>query len=204
VATPAILDPGPVGGSPRAARQAEGNALVGMTLFIGSWAVLFAGLFFVYGAIRLRAPAWPPNGAPRLPLGAPAIGTVAIALASLFLESARARVRRSAPPMETALRILAAAALGAAFLGVQVAVWADLWRDGLRPESGLYASIFYALTAFHALHVAVALPALLWIAARTARGAYTSLTHVPLRLWALYLHMVAVLWGIMFVVVYLV
>jgi heme/copper-type cytochrome/quinol oxidase subunit 3 len=60
--------------------------------------------------------------------------------------------------------------------------------------------VFYGLTVFHGLHVLVGACALAALVLRSARG---QLTGVSLRLWTLYLHMVAVLWAIMFVAVYL-
>ena len=32
----------------------------GMTIFLASWMMMFAALFFVYGGVRLRAEVWPP------------------------------------------------------------------------------------------------------------------------------------------------
>jgi cytochrome c oxidase subunit 3 len=76
------------------------------------------------------------------------------------------------------------------------------WRSGLRPQSGTYASVFYGLTMFHGLHVLIGLLALAGLAARTI-GHGTTRGSLGLRLWTLYFHMVAVLWLVMFVGVFL-
>lgn len=165
----------------------ERTALLGMIIFIASWAMLFAGLFFAYGVIRLRTPAWPPSDLPQVPLLLPAVATVLLALSSAALE----RARRGPGARPVAL----AALLGLVFLGLQIVVWRDLWLGGLRPQSGTYASAFYGLTVFHALHVAVGLLALGWLLVRR--------TATAVRLWTLYWHMVGVIWGVMFVLVYL-
>lgn len=187
---------------PAAARARETNALVGMVIFVASWGVLFAGLFFSYGVIRVRATEWPPLDLPRLPKLLPALATGGLVLSSLLLQRALGALRRAqGRPLGS---LLAAFALGAGFLALQLFVWRQMWLAGLRPETGTYASVFYSLTAFHALHVVVGLVALLYLAARLATGAYGRLWHVPVRLWTIYWHMVGVIWGVMFVVVYLV
>jgi cytochrome c oxidase subunit 3 len=184
----------------RRARGGEGTARVGMAVFLGSWAMLFAGLFFAYAFVRARAPEGPPPGAPPLPRLLPALNTLAIAASSLAVARAvrameRARAGRAS-------RLLAAAAvLGTAFLALQVRVWADLWRAGMVPSGGAFPSVFYAFTAFHALHVLVGLGALALLALRTRPGRGASLTDV--RLWGWYWHFVGVLWAALYVTVYL-
>jgi heme/copper-type cytochrome/quinol oxidase subunit 3 len=183
----------------RRPRGAERTAHVGMAIFLGSWAMLFAGLFFAYAFVRARAPAWPPLDAPPLPRLIPALNTLAIAASSVSLARAvraleRSRARRAA-------RLLAAATvLGVTFLVLQARVWVDLWRDGLVPSGGSFPSVFYAFTAFHALHVLVGLAALATLAARVRSGA-GALTDV--RLWGWYWHFVGALWAALYVSVYL-
>jgi cytochrome c oxidase subunit III len=167
----------------------ERTSLLGMVMFMAAWAMLFAGLFFAYGILRLRATAWPPADLPRLPLALPSAATALLALSSLALESAR--------KSRGVRRVALAAALGAGFLALQAIVWRDMILGGLRPPLGPYASVFFGLTAFHALHVVVGLGALGWMVVRGKVGA------LALRLWALYWHMVGVIWAVMFVVVYL-
>jgi cytochrome c oxidase subunit 3 len=174
------------------ARHRETTAVLGMTIFIASWVMLFAGLFFAYAITRVRALAWPPPDLPALPRALPAVGTVALAAASLLLERGR---RARVPAGALALAWLAAAA----FLFVQLVVWASAWRAGLRPETGSYASVFYGLTGFHGLHVLVGLGGLALVMARARRGG----ARTALRLWTLYFHMVGALWLAMYVGMYL-
>jgi heme/copper-type cytochrome/quinol oxidase subunit 3 len=176
----------------------EVTAWLGMVVFLGSWAMMFAALFFAYGLVRARAPSWPPPDQPGLPLFVPAVNTLVIALSSAALAAAlrglRAR-RRRIPARWLAL----AAALGGAFLVLQASVWARLWTLGLVPSSGPFASVFYALTTFHALHVLVGLVALVWLAGRAAaRGA----SYRSVRLWSMYWHFVGVVWVVLYTTVY--
>ena len=171
---------------------AERTALLGMVMFIASWAVLFAALFFAYGALRLRAPLWPPSDLPRLPVLLPAGGTVLLGLSSALLWRTRGR----------ASAVALAALLGLGFLAVQLAVWRQLIDAGLRPSHGPYPSVFFGLTMFHALHVLVGLVALAALAGAAALRRRL-VSALPLRLWTLYWHMVGAVWLVMFVAVYL-
>jgi cytochrome c oxidase subunit 3 len=163
------------------ARHQERTALMGMAIFVAAWAMLFAALFFAYGLSRLHAIAWPPADLPRLPLALPGLATLALAMSSGALQQRR---------------VVLAAALGAGFLALQVVVWRQMWLAGVRPQAGAYASYFFALTVFHALHVLVGLAALGWLA--------VSPRALPLRLWTVYWHMVGVVWTLMFLLVYVV
>jgi cytochrome c oxidase subunit 3 len=185
----------PIEVAPTLARHRATTALLGMVVFMASWAMLFAGLFFAYGVVRARALAWPPADLPNLPLALPALGTLLLALSSAAL--ARAGKRARAGQSGVAGAIAGAGLLGLGFLTVQTVVWTALWRAGLRPESGPYGSTFYGLTVFHALHVVVGLLALAALALRPRAAGGPGL-----RLWTLYWHMVGVIWALMYGLVY--
>jgi heme/copper-type cytochrome/quinol oxidase subunit 3 len=182
----------------RRPRGSELTAQVGMAIFLGSWAMLFVGLFFAYAFVRGRAPVWPPIDAPPLPRLVPGLNTLAIAASSVVVERAvRAHELGRTPGASRGLAV--AAALGTVFLALQTVVWIDLWRAGLVPSGGTYPSVFYAFTAFHALHVLVGLAALAWLAIRTrAHGT----TRVNVRLWSWYWHFVGVLWVLLYATLY--
>jgi heme/copper-type cytochrome/quinol oxidase subunit 3 len=181
-------------------RHRETTAVLGMTIFLASWAMLFAALFFAYAMTRARALAWPPADLPALPRLLPACATLAIAVSSAALIKAR---RRSADASIVVPLLLAAAGAGV-FLAIQITVWRTLYAAGLRPETGTYASVFYGLTTFHAVHVLVGIVGLGCLLPGALRAARTADPRdpIPLRLWATYFHLVAVLWLLLFVGVY--
>ncbi|RPJ66839.1 MAG: heme-copper oxidase subunit III [Acidobacteria bacterium] len=184
----------------RAPHGAERTAHVGMAVFLGSWAMLFVALFFAYAFVRGRAPTWPPLDAPPLPRLLPGLNTLVIAASSAaVVRAVRAQELRRA--RSSAVALVGAAVLGAIFLTLQVAVWTDLWRQGLVPSGGPYPSVFYAFTAFHALHVLVGLVALAWLAFRARSAAHSIRTDV--RLWGWYWHFVGVVWAALYVTLYL-
>jgi heme/copper-type cytochrome/quinol oxidase subunit 3 len=178
----------------------EVTSYVGMIIFLGSWAMMFAALFFAYAVVRLRAPMWPPPDQLPLPILVPGLNTLVIAASSAAVAlavraHALGRLRRAS------IGLGLGAAFGALFLALQAVVWVGLWRGGLVPSGGPYPSVFYALTAFHALHVVVGLAALgaLAIRARPRRGT----TRSSVRLWGMFWHFVGAVWVILYVAVYL-
>lgn len=127
------------------------TSFVGMAFVLGSLAMLFASFFFSYAVVRFHAPAWPPAGTPPIPRGLPATATALLVLSSVLLAARGARPVRA---------MLAAIGLGLAFLAIQAASWASLWRSGFTTESGVAASVHYALTLVVGLHVFAAVAAL--------------------------------------------
>jgi heme/copper-type cytochrome/quinol oxidase subunit 3 len=176
---------------------------LGMVIFLASWAMMFAALFFAYGLVRARSDVWPPPDQPLLPIGLTALNTLVLALSSAALQYSlfavrRGKVRAAGPA------VLAGGVFGALFLGLQMWVWTGLYAAGLRPDTGPYASVFYGLTGFHGLHVGVGLVALSWMCWAAFRGRFTPAQHRGLRLWTMYWHFVGIVWAVMFVLVYLV
>lgn len=190
---------------PYRSRQTQKNwtSYVGMVVFLASWAVLFAALFFSYGVLRSNAPVWPPAGMPKLPLGLPGANTVIIVLSSVVLQLSLTAMGRSRIKLGGAL-VIVSFVLGTLFIVLQFVVWNEMRDLGLRPSSGNYGGVFYALTWFHAAHVIVGLVAMLVIAAKAFLGKYNAARHHGVRLWSIYWHFVGVIWGLLYLLVYLV
>jgi cytochrome c oxidase subunit 3 len=185
---------------PPRARQ-EWTAYLGMVIFLGSWAMMFGALFFAYGMIRARAIAWPPAELPALPLALPGLNTAVLVASSALLHFALHSLRHGKIP-QAGSSVAATVVLGSVFLALQTVTWNQLWDEGLTPSEGPYASVFYALTSFHAAHVLVGIGALAWIARCVFAGRYSAARYLPVRLWALYWHFVGVVWVAMFTTVY--
>jgi cytochrome c oxidase subunit 3 len=175
----------------------EATAAVGMTIFLGTVAMLFAALFLAYAVMRAQAPAWPPEGQPALPRGVLALNTAVLAAASVALRAARRASRRGMAGAAVGWA-RGALALGAAFLAAQVLVWRGLVEAGAGPASGIYGSVFFAISGLHALHVAGGLVALGAVALRPAASAAAALSR-RLGLVALYWDFVLAVWALFFV-----
>jgi cytochrome c oxidase subunit III len=162
---------------------------VGMAVFLGACAMLFAALLLAYAVVRTQASAWPPPGTPPFPRGAAASNGLLLLAAGFALR--RARTRGAA---------WAAGALGggALFLLMQAALWGRLVASHLGPGTGALGDAFFALSMFHALHVLGGLVAIT-IMLRPRAPAASRLRR--LRLGTLYMDFVAVVWVVIYVAV---
>jgi cytochrome c oxidase subunit 3 len=187
----------------RPRRSGEVSAFVGMMIFLGGWAMMFAGLFFAYALLRLKAETWPPDGLGRLPIALPAINTALLIAVSGAIALGR-RAVKSARPQALTRWVAAAIGLASVFLALQLVGWRAAYLSGLHPDSGSYGSVFYALTCFHGLHVLVGVIGLVSLLPRCLRGAFNVVHHTPLVTWGLYWHFVDAVWVLMFLTVYVV
>src|SRR5438067_7821759 len=80
---------------PAKARE-DATASIGMIVFLASWAMMFAALFFAYAFVRSRfaSQGWPPPGLPRLPVAMPGLNTVVLLASSAALQYSVFAVRR--------------------------------------------------------------------------------------------------------------
>jgi cytochrome c oxidase subunit 3 len=174
-----------------------------MVIFLGSWAMMFGSLFFAYGMVRARSNEWPPPDLPELPLALPGINTAVLAASSALLQLGVGWLRNG-KTSRVGPAVAGSLALGTLFVSLQVVTWRSLLDEGLTPRGGPYPSVFYALTCFHALHVVVGILALAWICHGVLVGKYTAARFLTVRLWTLYWHFVGVVWGVMFLTVYVI
>jgi len=179
----------------------EFTSSLGMIMFLASWAMMFAALFFVYGFARSKSIAWPPPGAPALPVALPALNTAVLLASSVTFARGLAQLRRGRRSEFTAL-VAITLGLGALFLVLQLVVFRQVAAAGLTITDGVYGAVFYSFTAFHAAHVLVGVLILLWVFARSLRGAYTEHNTINVRMCGMFWHFVDVVWVLMFLTIY--
>jgi len=166
LAVPARASAGSGVGSESAARA---TTSVAMAVALGAVTMTFAALFLAYAIVRVQGAGWPPPGEAWRPRpGAWSLGATLAALAgsAAMQAAARSLAGRGSPRRG----LLGAALAGLTFLACQTRGWTALQAAGLRPSSGIVASVVYTLTLFHALHVLAALVALLPLLRRTLAG----------------------------------
>jgi len=169
---------------------------------MASWVMIFAAFFFSFLLFRLRASEWPPNGLPPLPLTIPIVLTFVIVLSSISFRMAVTAMRRR--ESERFGKLLAATLLlGTTFFVLQYYYWWSMWQGGLRLTDGVYGAFFYLLTAFHALHVLVALILVAWLSRGSRLLAVGRYEKSRVRLVEMFWHFVGVAWLITFGLVYL-
>jgi heme/copper-type cytochrome/quinol oxidase subunit 3 len=175
--------------SSEASTQKRLTGAVGMAVFLGTCAMLFAALLFAYAVVRTQASAWPPPGTPPFPRGAAASNGLLLIAAGFALRRARTR-----GPAWTAVAL----GLGALFLLMQASLWGRLVAAHLGPGTGALGDAFFALSMFHALHV---LGGLIAIAVLLRAGARPEARPRRLRLATIYMDFVAVVWVVIYVAV---
>ncbi|TFH76000.1 bb3-type cytochrome oxidase subunit IV [Gammaproteobacteria bacterium LSUCC0112] len=109
---------------------------------------------------------------------------------------------------KTVLLMIATAALGATFVGMQAFEWSKLIGYGVRPWSNpwgapQFGSVFYMVTGFHGLHVSAGVIYLLLVARKVWRGDYEKKGYEIVEITGLYWHFVDLVWVFIFAFFYL-
>lgn len=173
------------------------DAAFGMALFIGAWSMAFATVLLAYLVLRQRQPVWPPDDVVLPSMGLAALGTAVLLASSVVLHRAVTLGRRGQKGFAAWWN--GALALALVFAGLQTWLWADLWSVGRVIDTGIYETLFYGLTWFHAAHVACGLVGLAWVSLGISRRRYGPLAiNVPANV-AVFWHFVDVVWAVLFV-----
>lgn len=185
--------------SPVAPAAAAGELadVVGMSLFLGSGAVLFGSLLMSYAMLRAQQPVWPPAGCPPPPLLMAAANTLVLAISSVSMAHAQVL---AASGLRCVGALCATMTLGVLFLVLQLPVWSALQAA---PQFGLMRSVFLLLAGCHALHLAAGLGALAWVLPGALAG--ESSRHplaARVRLCAMFWHFLGVAWAALFLTVF--
>jgi heme/copper-type cytochrome/quinol oxidase subunit 3 len=179
----------------------DAASYLGIVIALGSWAMMFGGIFFVYAAMRANASQWPPEGIPRLPITLPLVSSGVIAASSVTMQWALSAVKVNR--VERFKKLLGATiVLGLVFLDLQWVLWSRVSAAGIHFETGQYGAIFYAFTMTHAAHIVAGLCALIWLMIRAFRGVYSAHNWFGVRSVAYFWHFVDVVWMLMFLSIF--
>jgi cytochrome c oxidase subunit 3 len=144
------------------------NGVLGMSLFILTEIMFFAGMVSSFSIVRASSAIWPPPDQPRLPLEETALNTLALFLSALFLILAQRRFTTDRAAARTPL--ILSIALGTFFVLFQGWEWASMLAQGLTLTSSILGSFFYLIVGTHALHAIVAIALLIQSWRRLERG----------------------------------
>ncbi|MEC7239841.1 MAG: heme-copper oxidase subunit III [Myxococcota bacterium] len=184
------------------AKKKANTSKIGMLVFLGSWAMMFAACFYSYTLLRVLDGGWPLDGMPALPVVLPGVNTLILLASSVCIHLAVRSIRRG---KQTAFLgwLVATPLLGFVFTGLQILLWTDLIGEGLTHQTGAYGSAFYFLTVFHALHVVVGLGMLVSVVPKARRGGYTPDDHHGVVLVSMFWHFVDVVWVLMYLMIFI-
>ena len=170
----------------------EDGGRLGMWLFLASLTMLFGAGLIGHLVIRLRLPAWPPEGSPALPTGL-WLSTAILLVGDVVLVAALRAIQRD--DLRALRRLLSASfGLGLAFLLMQAGNWLALSDAVAATGQNLFTFTYWALTVLHGLHVLGGLAPTLVAALRAPSGRYGSRNPHPVANLVLYWHFLTVTW----------
>ncbi|MEK6282674.1 MAG: heme-copper oxidase subunit III [Acidobacteriota bacterium] len=178
-----------------------GRYRIGMWVALAAILMMFTALTSAYIVRSASSNDWQPLTMPGILL----ISTALIVLSSGTLETARRKLKESAPGAHKRW-LLITVLLGLGFLASQLLAWRQLVRQGIYVSSNPHSSFFYLLTATHGVHLFGGLVALIYLALRTRSSNDDRLAVAKGQAAAdavtLYWHFMDVLWIYLFILLF--
>ncbi len=198
-----------------------------MWIFLVSDTFIFTCFLLSYMTVRMSTTVpWPnPSEIFALEIGGEPIPLILIAIMTFILISSSGTMAMAVRfgyqrnRVTCALLMLATAAFGASFVGMQAFEWTKLIvDDGVRPwgnpfGAAQFGSTFFMITGFHGLHVSVGVIFLIAVARKVLRGDFDRATpgfftsrkghYEAVEIMGLYWHFVDLVWVFIFAVFYL-
>jgi cytochrome c oxidase subunit 3 len=170
---------------------------LGVWILLTAVVMLFAGLSSAYIVLR-GVPTWQNIELPWMLWP----NTAVLLLSSVAIDISRRAVRRN--DLQSMKRWLAVGGvLGLAFLVGQLAAWRQLVNAGVYVPSTLQSGFFYILTGLHGLHLLGGVFALIYVFSKALKDRITAFDYEPLKLCALYWHVMDALWIYLFLLLLL-
>ncbi|AXK40635.1 heme-copper oxidase subunit III family protein [Crenobacter cavernae] len=189
-----------------------------MWIFLVSDTFVFSCFLVGYMTVRVSTTAvWPnPSEVFALTIGGTSVPLILIAIMTFILISSSGTMAMAVnyayrrERVKTALLMLATAAFGASFVGLQAFEWTHLIVDeGVRPwgnamGAAQFGAAFFTITGFHGLHVSAGVIYLLVVALKVLLGRYErSGNYQIVEIAGLYWHFVDLVWVFIFAFFYL-
>jgi cytochrome c oxidase subunit 3 len=184
----------------------------GLWVFMANEILFFGGFFAAYAHGRSAHPELFAEGSRHLDLMRGAIESGVLLLGSYAAIVALEMMRNNRRHM-TSLLLTVTAVTGVLFLGLHFNEYVNEVHEHVVPGFGfgepdkrlqLFFFLYYVMTGFHALHVAVGVGLLVWLLRALHRGKWSAQHHPAIELTALYWHLVDIVWIFLFAMFYLV
>lgn len=192
-------------------------AKLGMWLFLATEVLFFGGMFTGYTIYRLQYSESFAAGSRQLNVTLGTVNTAVLLLSSLMIALAVASAQSSGRNLVR--YIVATGVLGAVFLGIKFFEYQHKFHEhlvpgatfgqghvgeSLEPNSELFFSFYFAMTAMHAFHMVIGLGLLIWLAVKAKRGEFSAEYFTPVEMIGLYWHFVDIVWVYLFPLLYLI
>ena len=192
-------------GGPPAGYGAIGHldrVMLGIIVALASEIMLFGAFFTAFFYVRYtNYPIYPPEPF-EMPVDSTGINTAILISSSFTMHWALVSIKRGNRRGLT-LGLLFTLIMGLTFLALQIREYALLHTENFTPEHGAFASVFFALTGLHGIHVLVGAILLAIALLRTLRGHYSPEKYMGVELSGIYWHFVDVVWVVLYTLVYL-
>jgi len=170
-------------------------------LFLATEVMFFTGLIGAYIVLRSASNSWP-DPAERLAVNLTAFNTFVLITSSWMMVKALFAAEKGDKGgllMWLGFTILG----GAAFVGIQMYEYVELFNEGALPSTDAFWGTFYLTTGFHGFHVLVGVIWLICVWVAAFRGKYSPQNFLGLELAGLYWHFVDLVWVLLFTIIYL-
>lgn len=185
-----VSAPGPANGQ-------RTTAELGIILFLASDIMLFSPFFAAYFLLRSTTAVWPADGVELDTFRAAAATLVLVSSSFTLMVADRAFEHGDRLKMQR--WILATTALGALFLGNQIAEYVTL---DFRPGDHTYGSIYWGVTMLHGAHVTAGLVALAALFVRATRARPFDSIAAWTKGVSLFWHLVDIIWVAVFLTIW--
>lgn len=165
-----------------------------MWVLIISELLIFGAGLVVFLSLRISDPIGFAEAQSHLARTSAAVNTV-ILITSGYLAAKALHLRLNARRTAARLALVVAAALGAVFIAIKSAEFADKAAQGISYDTHPFFMLYFLLTGFHAAHVVAGVLVLLLVAWRD--------TPEDVEMGAAFWHMVDLVWVLLFPVIYL-
>lgn len=173
----------------------------GLWVLIFGDLLVFGVLFVTYAVSLVGDPDAMGLSQQKLSRGLGLANTILLLTSSWFIAHAVNAARRGSPRARRL--ILAALALGTAFVGVKVVEWGGHIGHGDTLNSSSFFTFYFMYTGIHLLHVLIGLGVLTWLSRQCdSSGAWTG-PFAVLEGSAVFWHLVDLLWVMLFALLYL-
>jgi len=170
---------------------------IGVWILLTAVIMLFAGLSSAYIVLR-SVPTWQNIELPSLLWP----NTLVLFLSSIAVDISRRAIRRN--DLQSMKRwLILGGILGLTFLAGQLAAWRQLVNAGVYVPSTHQSGFFYILTGLHGVHLLGGIVALGFVQYKALRNQLTAFNYEPLKLFAMYWHVMDALWIYLFLLLLL-
>jgi cytochrome c oxidase subunit 3 len=196
-------------------RHQADTAIAGMWLFLATEVLFFGGLILVWLFCRHWQQEAFDAGARETLISFGSINLALLVTSSFVYAAGLAWIRTN--QVQWLVRCCwLTAGLGGTFLGLKVVEWSIDLSDHLfpagpfkvpGPEAGgarLFWSFYFVATGLHAVHMAIGIGLVAWVALRARAGRFSAAWYTPVEVVGLYWSFVDIVWIALYPLIYLI